>query len=272
MFHRTRFVYTPDAERAWKTRIAEIGPGTVGVAAILGILFYSVASIFALYMLDRLEITIVLIRAAPVLSLTVVLVASRLRPQWYVPLGYLAWVPLSISAGLGASQVTVSVTASAMQIVPMVLLPAIVILWRPMHTAINAIFCQGFAIVAVKVLAPEHDGEFLAHWFTVAPLTIAGIVFSAFRYGLSRRDFAMGFELKRANEDLSQRNRDLEEAAKQIKTLHGIIPICSHCKSIRDDTGFWAQVESYVQSRTEAEFSHSICPDCIQKHYPELYP
>lgn len=62
-----------------------------------------------------------------------------------------------------------------------------------------------------------------------------------------------------------------EHALVEIKTLRGIIPICSHCKNIRDDEGYWQQVEIYVRDHSEAEFSHSICPDCMQKHYPDVY-
>ena len=62
---------------------------------------------------------------------------------------------------------------------------------------------------------------------------------------------------------------DLEAAAQQIETLQGIIPICAWCKAVRDDDGFWEDVETYVRGRTEAEFTHSICPDCKQKHFPE---
>jgi hypothetical protein len=62
---------------------------------------------------------------------------------------------------------------------------------------------------------------------------------------------------------------DLSTATAEIKTLRGIVPICSYCKNIRDDKGFWNQVDTYVTKHTEAEFSHSICPQCIAKHYPE---
>ena len=61
---------------------------------------------------------------------------------------------------------------------------------------------------------------------------------------------------------------DLEEAAQQIATLQGIIPICAWCKAVRDDDGFWADVETYVRGRTEAEFTHSICLDCEGKYFP----
>jgi hypothetical protein len=62
----------------------------------------------------------------------------------------------------------------------------------------------------------------------------------------------------------------LEHALAEIKTLRGILPICSHCKRVRDDSGYWQQVEVYVRDRTYAEFSHSICPACLQTHYEDL--
>jgi hypothetical protein len=65
--------------------------------------------------------------------------------------------------------------------------------------------------------------------------------------------------------------KDLQDALTEIETLQGIVPICSFCKKIRDDEGFWNQVESYVSKHTKAEFSHGICPECKTKQYPELY-
>jgi hypothetical protein len=62
----------------------------------------------------------------------------------------------------------------------------------------------------------------------------------------------------------------LEHALAEIKTLRGILPICSHCKRVRDDSGYWQQVEVYVRDRTYAEFSHAICPTCLQTHYEDL--
>jgi hypothetical protein len=63
---------------------------------------------------------------------------------------------------------------------------------------------------------------------------------------------------------------ELTSAMREIKTLRGIIPICSTCKKIRDDHGYWQQVESYVRMRTHAEFTHSICPDCLEIMYPDF--
>ncbi len=62
----------------------------------------------------------------------------------------------------------------------------------------------------------------------------------------------------------------LKKALREVKTLRGIVPICSHCKKIRDDQGYWDQVEVYVRKHTEADFSHSICPDCLQRYYPDV--
>lgn len=58
---------------------------------------------------------------------------------------------------------------------------------------------------------------------------------------------------------------------KEINTLKGILPICSFCKKIRNQEGAWEALEAYITTRSEAEFSHSLCPDCAKKHYPEFY-
>lgn len=64
---------------------------------------------------------------------------------------------------------------------------------------------------------------------------------------------------------------ELTEALRKIKTLNGLVPICASCKKIRDDEGFWNDVETYVADHSEAKFSHGICPDCMRKLYPEEY-
>lgn len=64
---------------------------------------------------------------------------------------------------------------------------------------------------------------------------------------------------------------DLQSAIKEIKTLRGIVPICSNCKKIRDDKGYWNILESYIQKHSDAQFSHGICPECTKRFYPEYY-
>ncbi|NIM97066.1 MAG: response regulator [candidate division Zixibacteria bacterium] len=68
---------------------------------------------------------------------------------------------------------------------------------------------------------------------------------------------------------LRQKNQELSEALAQVKQLKGLLPICMFCKKIRKDEDYWQQVEEYLFEHTEADFSHSICPECMQKHYPE---
>lgn len=76
--------------------------------------------------------------------------------------------------------------------------------------------------------------------------------------------------LKRAIDSEKELVVRLREALAQVKQLSGILPICANCKKIRNDSGYWEQVESYIKDHSEAEFSHGLCPECIRKLYPEL--
>ncbi|MCP4641388.1 MAG: response regulator [bacterium] len=78
-------------------------------------------------------------------------------------------------------------------------------------------------------------------------------------------------ELRRLNAELSERNDRLAQALAEIKTLRGILPICTFCKRVRDDAGYWEQVDVYLHDHTGADVSHGICPDCMKKHYPEYF-
>jgi len=63
--------------------------------------------------------------------------------------------------------------------------------------------------------------------------------------------------------------KERKHLLKEIRTLQGIIPICAHCKNIRNDAGYWEKVEKYITEHTEARFSHGVCPDCYEKYYKE---
>ena len=70
---------------------------------------------------------------------------------------------------------------------------------------------------------------------------------------------------------LLERNHELEDALKRVKQLQGLLPICSYCKKIRNDRNYWEQVDAYVASHSEAQFSHGVCPDCFEVHLrPQL--
>jgi hypothetical protein len=77
-------------------------------------------------------------------------------------------------------------------------------------------------------------------------------------------------ERKRAQVEKDNLIVELQEALKKVRTLSGLIPICSSCKKIRDDQGYWSQIESYIRTHSGAEFSHGICPECAKKLYPDL--
>ena len=78
-------------------------------------------------------------------------------------------------------------------------------------------------------------------------------------------------ERKRAEEEREKLISELEVALYKVKTLSGMRPICASCKKIRDDKGYWNQIEAYIGDHSEAQFSHGICPDCAKKLYPEFY-
>jgi len=71
------------------------------------------------------------------------------------------------------------------------------------------------------------------------------------------------------NIELVKANEKLTKALAEVKTLSGLLPICSSCKKIRDDSGYWAQIEEYITERSDTQFSHGICPECLKKLYPE---
>jgi len=75
---------------------------------------------------------------------------------------------------------------------------------------------------------------------------------------------------KQAEEEREKLITKLHDALDNIKTLKGLLPICANCKNIRDDKGYWNQIETYIRDHSEAKFSHSICPLCAEKLYGHL--
>ncbi|MBT3231295.1 MAG: DUF3365 domain-containing protein [Calditrichaeota bacterium] len=98
-------------------------------------------------------------------------------------------------------------------------------------------------------------------WF----IGLVGIFFTSDRLNMQVKERAKMFVEREKLID------DLKDAIDNVKTLHGLIPICSGCKKIRDDKGYWNQMESYVKDHTEANFSHGVCPDCMKELYPDYY-
>lgn len=101
--------------------------------------------------------------------------------------------------------------------------------------------------VGVSVLVPA----------LIAPVTI---------WALMR----MLIEVESARARQSELLAELSQAYEEVRTLEGMLPICASCKDVRDDRGYWHQVENFVSHRSSVEFSHSICPDCVRELYPEV--
>ena len=77
-------------------------------------------------------------------------------------------------------------------------------------------------------------------------------------------------QIKKNEYRLGKEKEKLEEALANVKKLSGLLPICSYCKKIRDDKGYWKQIEAYIQEHSEAQFSHGICKECAKEHYPDI--
>ena len=95
-------------------------------------------------------------------------------------------------------------------------------------------------------------------------------VFKPFDYAVLQARIAAGERILEMQTRLEEQASELRDALDQVKTLRGIIPICSHCKRIRDDEDYWREVSDYVSEHTDALFSHGICPTCLAEYYPDF--
>jgi len=114
-------------------------------------------------------------------------------------------------------------------------------------------------------LRKHNTGELLPVSISAAPIIIKDEVKGSF---VIYKDI---IERKKIEEERENLISKLRKAINDVKTLESLIPICSHYKKIRDDSGFWGNVEHYISKHSNVDFSYGICPDCLQKHYPEQY-
>jgi len=105
--------------------------------------------------------------------------------------------------------------------------------------------------------------EYKEHYLNLS-LSIADVC------GLAIENARRYEQIKDSEYRLRQEKEKVEEALATVNKLSGLLPICSFCKKIRDDKGYWKQIETYIKEHSEADFSHSICKDCATKHYPDL--
>jgi AmiR/NasT family two-component response regulator len=98
-----------------------------------------------------------------------------------------------------------------------------------------------------------------------------GYLLKPFQSRELKASIEMALYKARMEHALKKSNQELKAALEQVKKLSGLLPICCNCKKIRDEKDYWLQVEEYIADHSEAEFSHSICPECMVVLYPELY-
>lgn len=101
-------------------------------------------------------------------------------------------------------------------------------------------------------------------------LLLLGIQSMATEDAILRKMTTLSSEMLNITRELRKKNAQLERAQEQIKVLQGLLPICMYCKQIRDDKGYWSQLEVFITEHSEASFSHGICPNCFQKNFPEV--
>jgi hypothetical protein len=125
------------------------------------------------------------------------------------------------------------------------------------------------SIITVGDLLPFWKHKVLTWAVTLEDVTAALAcadllgIFASREFQHSRRQEFQALHLE------AETRERLQRAWMEVQALRGIIPICTHCKKVRSDEGFWERVEDYVGSRSQVVFSHGICPDCIEEHFPE---
>jgi len=129
-----------------------------------------------------------------------------------------------------------------------------------------AVHIGGITAIIVTSYFSTAD-SFGAHWVNVIVFASA-VLWSLDLTG--RVKYREREQRRMLEETVTERTRELTQALHDVKQLSGLLPICASCKKIRDDHGYWSSVESYIAERTDAKFTHGVCPECRQKLYPDL--
>ena len=133
----------------------------------------------------------------------------------------------------------------------------------------------GYGFASGKINLDFDANEYIAHpasWLTLlcGPVLLTILVFHAVRTNADSIRVLLD-EIDQNRKEKAELAQRLEQSMAEIKTLHGFIPICAHCKKIRDDKGYWDNVEAYVQAHSNAQFTHLLCPPCGEELYGDLW-
>lgn len=154
------------------------------------------------------------------------------------------------------------------------------ILWALNHINPDSAFIliTGHATLETAIEA-VNQGAFAYH---VKPLDIDALKASVRnalrqqRLEIDKRDLLakvqeINTELKQSVIELETKNQEVHDALAKVKLLSGLLPICASCKKIRNDAGYWDEIENYIAEHSEADFTHGFCQECIEKLYPDAY-
>jgi hypothetical protein len=151
----------------------------------------------------------------------------------------------------------------------LVFLSSMVLLWIPIK------------FITVYAYPNDYKIRFIITYLAVS-LTSYWFEFfrDRFRRGMEKEKYLLEQEKEKLHEQIRERLKaenekekliiKLQDALEVVKQMTGLIPICTYCHKIRDDSGYWKHFETYLKEHSDAEFSHGLCPDCTEKFYPEL--
>ena len=135
------------------------------------------------------------------------------------------------------------------------------------YTLTVCIFLGLGALVTSIVYLNMHLSEFIGSVLFLVPVNILGITILRSINRARRYGYLALIDSIKANEEKGKLIHDLKATLAEVKTLRGFLPICSGCNKIRDDAGYWNQIEKYFEEHSDVEFSHSLCPECAKRLY-----
>ena len=141
---------------------------------------------------------------------------------------------------------------------------------RPAYLLLFVV-CAIFAAEALVMLLLKYLPPLTSYQVALLDASLLLLIVFPALYFLVFRPLRIHIDLRRQVE--SEKDDliiELQTALDEVKTLRGLIPICASCKNIRDDQGFWQQLETYISTHSDAVFTHGICPECVKKLYPEI--
>jgi hypothetical protein len=150
--------------------------------------------------------------------------------------------------------------------------------WNHMWWLAHAVSAAGFFVLGYAVMRAQQTTRSFATIYSevelYATLRARTEALKSANQRLEENSRQLEQALAERNREAAEKERlirELEAALSKVRTLSGLLPICASCKNIRDDQGYWTQMEAYISEHSEAEFSHSMCPPCAQRLYPEVY-